>query len=447
MATFKAEVQKHQKRKDKTWNVKIRITHNRVVRRLPTSIYVNQEELTVKNFKIKNQEKIDQCNEIINYYRNKCNKIALSIDGMSIDELIDYLNHKDEDSRKDIDFVSFAREYIDELDKKGRKGTASNYRGMLNSLIEFMKRDIISISEITYSMLMNYSKFLIDKKEKANKEAIKKGKRITTNRMLSSYTACIRHLHKEAKLKYNDEEKGIILIPWSPFMKFKVPQEETTRKRALLPETIKAIYDLPYILRHNTRKNVEQNCRYNIAKDVFILSFCLIGMNSADLYSCDKISNNTILYFREKTRTRRRDNAEIHVDVNPFILDLLEKYKDHTGKRVFRFYQMYADYKNFNKAINKGLKEIEKSINDINRANQSGEIIDDLEFYAARHSWATIAANDLKINKYVVHAALNHVDESMRVTEIYIKKDFSAINEANSKVIDYVFNDKKVGGK
>jgi hypothetical protein len=36
MATFKAEVQKHQKRKDKTWNVKIRITHNRVVRRLPT---------------------------------------------------------------------------------------------------------------------------------------------------------------------------------------------------------------------------------------------------------------------------------------------------------------------------------------------------------------------------------------------------------------------------
>lgn len=61
-------------------------------------------------------------------------------------------------------------------------------------------------------------------------------------------------------------------------------------------------------------------------------------------------------------------------------------------------------------------------------------------FYISRHSWATIAANDLKIDKYVVHSALNHVDESMRVTEIYIKKDFSAINEANSKVIDYVFN-------
>ena len=205
--------------------------------------------------------------------------------------------------------------------------------------------------------------------------------------MLSNYTACIRHLHKEAKLKYNDEEKGVILIPWSPFMKFKVPKEETTRKRALSPQTIKAIYDLPYIMRHNARKNVEQNCRYNLAKDVFILSFCLIGMNSADLYSCDKISNNTIQYFREKTRTRRRDNAEIHVDVPPFISDLLEKYKDHTGKRVFRFYQMYADYKNFNKAINKGLKEIEKIINDINKSKKNGDIIEDLEFYAARHKW------------------------------------------------------------
>ena len=41
-----------------------------------------------------------------------------------------------------------------------------------------------------------------------------------------------------------------------------------------------------------------------------------------------------------------------------------------------------------------------------------------------------------------IHSALNHVDESMRVTEIYIKKDFSSINEANSKVVDYVFNKK-----
>jgi integrase len=63
----------------------------------------------------------------------------------------------------------------------------------------------------------------------------------------------------------------------------------------------------------------------------------------------------------------------------------------------------------------------------------------DLEYYAARHSWATIALNKCKIDKYTVHAALNHVDESMRVTDIYIERDFVNENKANQKVIKYVF--------
>ena len=65
--------------------------------------------------------------------------------------------------------------------------------------------------------------------------------------------------------------------------------------------------------------------------------------------------------------------------------------------------------------------------------------LDDLEFYAARHSWATIAVNKVEIDKYTVHAALNHIDESMRVTDIYIERDFKIENEANRKVIKYLF--------
>ena len=42
MATFKAEVYKHQKRSDGTWNVKIRVTHNRQKKYLSTPIYVSR---------------------------------------------------------------------------------------------------------------------------------------------------------------------------------------------------------------------------------------------------------------------------------------------------------------------------------------------------------------------------------------------------------------------
>ena len=62
-----------------------------------------------------------------------------------------------------------------------------------------------------------------------------------------------------------------------------------------------------------------------------------------------------------------------------------------------------------------------------------------LQFYAARHSVATIAANAVEIPIYIVNNMLCHTDAKMRITELYIKKDFKSINEANIKVLDYVF--------
>ena len=140
------------------------------------------------------------------------------------------------------------------------------------------------------------------------------------------------------------------------------------------------------------------------------------------------MKNNTITYYRTKTKDRRLDNAKMVVDVPQIILPLIEKYKDKTGKRLFNFYQYYADEKGFNKAINYGLKEIGATLE-----------VDDLEYYAARHSWATIALNKVGIDKYVVHAALNHIDDSMKVTDIYIERDFVNENKANAKVVRYVF--------
>ena len=59
-----------------------------------------------------------------------------------------------------------------------------------------------------------------------------------------------------------------------------------------------------------------------------------------------------------------------------------------------------------------------------------------ITFYAARHSWATIARSAaLKIDKYTVHEALNHVDADMKITDRYIDRDWSVIWQANAKVL------------
>ena len=65
--------------------------------------------------------------------------------------------------------------------------------------------------------------------------------------------------------------------------------------------------------------------------------------------------------------------------------------------------------------------------------------IENLQFYTARHSFASISANEVKIDRWTVNLMLNHTDQSMRVTELYIKRDFTPINEANFKLLEYIF--------
>ena len=54
MLTIKAEVLKSKQKVDNTYNVKIRLTYNREVKRLDNHIFVRTEDLT-KDFKLKNQ--------------------------------------------------------------------------------------------------------------------------------------------------------------------------------------------------------------------------------------------------------------------------------------------------------------------------------------------------------------------------------------------------------
>lgn len=66
-----------------------------------------------------------------------------------------------------------------------------------------------------------------------------------------------------------------------------------------------------------------------------------------------------------------------------------------------------------------------------------------MQFYSARHSMATIAVNDVGISKYVVNDMLNHTDPALKVTELYIKRDFKTINVANMEVLNFVLGQTK----
>ena len=399
MATFKAIIFKDRQREDKTWNVFIRFIHNRKVRYISTTMYVTKKDMTA-GFKIKNQQIIDKCDELIKAYREKIAPLNLELNDVSIDDVVDYLKtSKKNDSG--IDFIAFARKWCQQHPNlKGVK----NYLAAINSFCLFFGREHILCSEVTARTMKQYEEWLSGKP-----------------RAQSLYTSAIVRLFNEARDYYNDEDNDIIRIKHS-LHKYKPKQQNVAEKRALTTEQIRAIFSLPY-----ANKLVKgKQCRHDLALDCFKLSFCLLGMNSADLYNITEYDGEYITYCRTKTKDRRNDQAKMTVRVHPFVKSLMEKYE---GKeRVFNFHERFASMADFNRSINIGLKEIGRELG-----------IDGLQFYAARHTMATIAANEAGIDRWTINLMLNHTDQSMRVTELYIKRDFTPINEANDKLLEYVF--------
>ena len=421
MLTIKAMVKKDGMRVDRTYNVKLSFTYNRRVKRLSTSLFASADDLT-KSLSLKDgtdlKHKVDK---LVERYKNKCDKLQVDANNYTLDEIIELLK-ADEERKMPVDFIQFCQWWITTTTIKGKK----NYQSAVNAFIAYIGTGHLDASKLTASILNGFMDYLMKQSKQRAEALAKSGKRVPTDRSVSLYLGSIRHLFNEAKKKYNDYERNIIRITNSPFEYVVVPKQQATRKRAITPDQIRSIWQYPYECKKDG--SLKQESITNLAKDCFILSFCLIGMNSADLFNCTEIKDDTIIYYRTKTTTRRIDKAKMEVKIPLLAQPLFEKYRDKTGQRVFKFYRLYNTDKNFNRAINMGLKTIGDKLD-----------LTDLEYYAARHSWATIALNKCKIDKYTVHAALNHVDENMRVTDIYIERDFVNENKANAKVVKYVF--------
>jgi hypothetical protein len=339
---------------------------------------------------------------------------------MDIDQLVEILKTglKGEDKFK-LDFIKFANEEIAGM----RKGTKSLYNTAINALVRYLKKTSIDIFDIDTEMLRRFEDFIATEPSQrgSNRKFQRHKIEEKGGRAISAYLSCIRAIYNRARKKYNKYDRGIIKIPFYPFEHYELKSSPVTRKRALSVDTIQSIIALPY------EKEIVGGrwSRFNLAKDCFLLSLGLVGMNSADLFTCRPDKNGVITYNRAKTESRRDDKAEMRIRIEDCISKLIDKYRDPDNKKLFNFYHHYADSQSLNRAINTGLKQIGDRLG-----------IEDLEYYAARHSWATIARSAaVGIDKATVHEALNHVDDKMKVTDIYIDRDWSVIWDANRKVL------------
>jgi integrase len=251
-------------------------------------------------------------------------------------------------------------------------------------LIEKYSPGELRFSDITVKFLRDLELWMIDKGMKINTISIH-----------------MRNIRAVFNMAIDDD---VIDLSLYPFRKFKIKSEKTVKRNLTIDEFRRLLdVNLPGVP--------------GLARDVFMLSFCLIGINLKDLTYLTKknIVNGRLEYKRMKT------GKDYSIKLEPEAKQLIKKLSG--TKYLVNLAERYQNYDAVKKEINKKLKV----------AAAKAKIDKPISTYYARHSWATIASG-LKIEKETISAALGH-EIGSETTAIYIEYDMNLVDKANKKVI------------
>ena len=118
MLTINAEIKSDGKRPDGTYNVKLRFTLDRKMRRQGTSLFATPSDLT-KDLRIKQSSPLRrEVDCLIHSYLERCAKLQIDLNEYTVEDIIDCQNGELAKSRT-IVFIQFSREWIASTDIKG----------------------------------------------------------------------------------------------------------------------------------------------------------------------------------------------------------------------------------------------------------------------------------------------------------------------------------------
>lgn len=292
-------------------------------------------------------------------------------------------------------FLSWFRQFSESKQNKGTRGV---YEHTIRRMLDFDKSlDKRKFEDIDLKWLTDFEAFCA---KTASKNA--------------------RNIHlRNIRAVFNNAIDYEITSAY-PFRRFKI-RPEATRKRALTVDELRQFMNM----------KVEEYQQFY--KDMFLLSFYLIGINAADLARLEKItSDGRIEYNRAKT------HRKYSIKVEPEALELINKYRG--TKVLLCIADRWTDHRNFLHQFNKALKNMGK----VERVGRGGKKVrtpafPELSSYWCRHTWATIAYNECGISEDIIGQALGHAS-SHTTTSIYINRSVKLIDQANRKVLDYVLN-------
>lgn len=419
MVTFKPVIASRQKRQDNTYNIKIRVTFKGVSRFLATTLDVTPNEIT-RNCKLKQGGKMNQSLELIRKMQEAIADITpFQLEGKDVDFVVGIIKDRLQERTFALDFFAYADEYI----KTKQPTTRNAYVSALNALEQFIGKRVLDINAITKAFLIEFREYVDARpKQYYNKhiKALVSASTMGNGGQGSRHIMRLATIFKSAKDRYNDEDTGRILIPRSPFDNIKLVRPATNGQHSL-------DFGKLYLILNAYPEDKSER----VALSAFCLSFFLMGANLADLYNAMPPVNGIWTYNRQKTESRRADHAKMIVPVPEECEPYIDILKGKGNKYWLNELRSFAPESQVTGKVNYNIRKWAKS-----------QEIEDITFYAGRHTWATMARK-AGVDKATIDECLAHVG-SLQITDIYIEKDWQILADANRKVIDYVFGKFKV---
>ena len=402
MATFKSVIFLRDKKRDGTVNVKIRVTHNRKTRYLPTPFYVTSEQMT-RGGKLKDPYIEGKVQSRIKELKHRAESIGFAADEMDIDKFMHILNNTGDEA----DFIKYCRDKIKQIcNTPGREGTAAKYKYALGCLIEFNGSEVLPFSKMTKRYVNQFYNYMIDT-------------RGISIRTANNYTGVLSSLYNSARRELNDEEMDIIVVKYSCFQQLERKKPDEHKFLAFKTvEEMQRVIDTKYFGLKS----------YDFIKDMFIFSFVCYGMNLKDILRLkkDQVDDGLLTYSRRKVERRMGSRAEIQIKLSDVAKAIIEKYKTNDE---------YLIKYDGNRMITVDCSHIHKTF--VRAGVGNGDLKGEhYTFNSARHSMATFLINVCRVDRSVVHQMLVHSNvDKMAITDWYIRRDYSILWEANEKLL------------
>ena len=295
-----------------------------------------------------------------------------------------------------------AQQAMEELCQRRAKSTIDNYQTALRSLQTYAGKDI-STEQIDVAMMEGYQRWL----------QLRGVSRNTSSCYMRSLRALLRHIDAEGE--YKEAFKSVYT------------GNEKTEKRAITEEEIKKIKGSPLPTSPHWGRGKEQrkDRALGMARDLFLFSFCALGMPFVDLAFLKKsqVKDGYIDYRRHKT------GQHIRVKIEPLMQEIIDKYARKDGLYLFPILthsnheEAMREYERQRSRYNRLLGELSRKLN-----------LPHLTSYVARHSWASIAYGQ-NVALPIITKAMGHT--STQTTLTYIREiNDHRIEEANSRLVN-----------